>query len=393
MGCLKLEHSVFSTPLRVVHNDLKVSAKSYAGAYSYGYQGSEINQETHNNSNQYTTEFRQLDARFGRWFSVDPVFRPFISPYNSMDGNPIKLVDKFGDTPSVENFQKAFSIVSKTKWPKYYPPQLPGAPKTEQKGGMHWWLNYFGQHYSTPETDGYLNVAFTSVQINTAQKVFNDAANNYDERLWTSAVPSKRLNQLIAYINGAEAAGKQQFRLDCQLAAYLIQLIALKEELGTDKFNELYESQSKTLVRNTFKKKKDGTFNKKKPIQQEFQQLYYLFDETKFGGIDLPGHTTATTTFSIDEKKKGWDHLSGSSSITKALIKTPVEETDPAFIKEFIVKIGDNRFYANGLRAGNVGEDGKRTNVGTDGRENVFTREELEASGYYVDKVYEYTTD
>lgn len=66
-------------------------------SYRYGYQGSEINQETHNNSNQYTTEFRQLDARFGRWFSPDPAFLPHQSPYNSMDGNPINLTDVLGD--------------------------------------------------------------------------------------------------------------------------------------------------------------------------------------------------------------------------------------------------------------------------------------------------------
>ena len=73
--------------------------KSSAETYRYGYQGSEINTETHNNSNQYTTEFRQLDARFGRWFSPDPVFQEHQSPYNSMNGNPINLNDPNGDSP------------------------------------------------------------------------------------------------------------------------------------------------------------------------------------------------------------------------------------------------------------------------------------------------------
>ena len=71
--------------------------KSSAETYRYGYQGSEINTETHNNSNQYTTQFRQLDARFGRWFSTDPVFLPHQSPYNSMDGDPINGTDVYGD--------------------------------------------------------------------------------------------------------------------------------------------------------------------------------------------------------------------------------------------------------------------------------------------------------
>jgi RHS repeat-associated protein len=44
--------------------------------YRYGYQGSEMDNEVNGNGNSYTTEFRQLDPRLGRWMSVDPVFQP-----------------------------------------------------------------------------------------------------------------------------------------------------------------------------------------------------------------------------------------------------------------------------------------------------------------------------
>jgi hypothetical protein len=37
-----------------------------------------------------------LDARFGRWMSPDPLFMPWQSPYNSMDGDPINLIDPLG---------------------------------------------------------------------------------------------------------------------------------------------------------------------------------------------------------------------------------------------------------------------------------------------------------
>ncbi|MDC3220607.1 hypothetical protein OAT71_02215 [Flavobacteriales bacterium] len=43
-------------------------------AYRYGYQGSEKDDEIAGNGNSYTTFFRQLDPRLGRWFSPDPVF-------------------------------------------------------------------------------------------------------------------------------------------------------------------------------------------------------------------------------------------------------------------------------------------------------------------------------
>ena len=71
--------------------------KSTTDKYRYGYQGSEVNTEVDNGGgNQYTTEFRQLDARFGRWFSPDPVFQPHQSPYNSMDGDRINITDVYG---------------------------------------------------------------------------------------------------------------------------------------------------------------------------------------------------------------------------------------------------------------------------------------------------------
>jgi len=66
--------------------------------YRYGYQGSEKDNEVNSsNGTSYTTEFRQLDTRLGRWFSSDPVFQPWQSSYTSMDNNPINLTDVDGD--------------------------------------------------------------------------------------------------------------------------------------------------------------------------------------------------------------------------------------------------------------------------------------------------------
>lgn len=69
-------------------------------AYRYGYQGSEKDDEIAGNGNSYTTFFRQLDPRLGRWFSPDPVFQPWQSAYTSMDNNPINLNDVMGDMTS-----------------------------------------------------------------------------------------------------------------------------------------------------------------------------------------------------------------------------------------------------------------------------------------------------
>ena len=66
--------------------------------YRYGYQGSEKDDEVKGEGNSYTTEFRQLDPRIGRWLSIDPLAAefPWQSPYCSMDNSPIALNDVLG---------------------------------------------------------------------------------------------------------------------------------------------------------------------------------------------------------------------------------------------------------------------------------------------------------
>ncbi len=65
--------------------------------FRYGYQGSEMDNEVKGEGNSYTTFFRQLDPRLGRWLTVDPKCDPTSSPYVSMDNDPILLNDPLGD--------------------------------------------------------------------------------------------------------------------------------------------------------------------------------------------------------------------------------------------------------------------------------------------------------
>ena len=74
-----------------------MAGRGFSGSYRFGYQGSEKDNEVSGDGNSYTTEFRQLDPRLGRWFSVDPVFQPWQSPYTSMDNNPIGKTDRLGN--------------------------------------------------------------------------------------------------------------------------------------------------------------------------------------------------------------------------------------------------------------------------------------------------------
>lgn len=120
MGCLKLSYHnntkgsrTFSENfLKVVYKKNECAKKirlnyypygsllpgrhGQGGNYRYGYQGSEKDDEVKGEGNSYTTKFRQLDTRIGRWLSIDPKYDHSMSPYNSMDNNPIAYNDPFG---------------------------------------------------------------------------------------------------------------------------------------------------------------------------------------------------------------------------------------------------------------------------------------------------------
>ena len=65
--------------------------------YRYGYQGSEMDNEVRGSKGtSYTTHFRQLDPRIGRWLSIDPVNKVHESPYAWNTNNPLTFNDQNG---------------------------------------------------------------------------------------------------------------------------------------------------------------------------------------------------------------------------------------------------------------------------------------------------------
>lgn len=64
--------------------------------YRFRYNGMEEDLGGNLFGNTYSTMFRQLDARLGRWWSPDPVVHPWESPYAGMGNNPVSYTDPLG---------------------------------------------------------------------------------------------------------------------------------------------------------------------------------------------------------------------------------------------------------------------------------------------------------
>ncbi len=67
-----------------------------SSTYRYGFNGMERENSIKGEGNSYSTEYRQLDVRLGRWLTMDPIFHPSLSPYCSFDNNPTNLIDPYG---------------------------------------------------------------------------------------------------------------------------------------------------------------------------------------------------------------------------------------------------------------------------------------------------------
>ncbi len=109
MGCLKLTYRstlevvkpaqgfLFYFPTVIEIAALSSEEKTDAGIYRYGFNGMEKDDNIKGSGNSYTTHFRQLDPRLGRWLSIDPKMSAWESPYVSMGNTPIWASDPMGD--------------------------------------------------------------------------------------------------------------------------------------------------------------------------------------------------------------------------------------------------------------------------------------------------------
>lgn len=66
-----------------------------SSSYRYGFNGQEKEPETADGI--YSAEFWQYDSRLGRRWNIDPVVKPWRSPYDGFDNNPTNKVDPKGN--------------------------------------------------------------------------------------------------------------------------------------------------------------------------------------------------------------------------------------------------------------------------------------------------------
>jgi RHS repeat-associated protein len=76
---------------------IKERSKTFDDGYRYGFNGEEKDNEVSGEGSSYTTHYRQYDSRLGRWFSRDPSFILWQTPYASMNNFPIVFNDPLGD--------------------------------------------------------------------------------------------------------------------------------------------------------------------------------------------------------------------------------------------------------------------------------------------------------
>lgn len=145
-----------------------------SGSYRYGFNGMEKDNEVKGNGNSLDFGARMFDARLGRWLSLDPmqVKYPDLSPYNSVNNNPIFFVDPTGADyiAYLITIKKDGSTAVKVTqyWPSWDGP-LEGAAITIQYEG-------------SPGTQTYDFTNFGTLGYNNGQK--GGTGNNINQ-FWT----------------------------------------------------------------------------------------------------------------------------------------------------------------------------------------------------------------
>ena len=173
-------------------------------SYRYGYQGSEKDDESKGGGNSYVTHYRMLDPRLGRWLSLDPVFQPWQSPYSSMDNNPIRYNDVFGNV--VDPTSSGYEAAKKAATPIY---KKDGVTIDEKKSKKNGYESEFAKIFNEMDQNqdilvqfkdqsGYGSIAFTG-KTDDGKKIYEA---HWDPS-WTKEMGTSGLFEEAFHLNEA----------------------------------------------------------------------------------------------------------------------------------------------------------------------------------------------
>ena len=92
---------------------VELDGRTVSGGYRFGYQGSEKDDDVKGNGNSYTTEFRQLDPRLGRWLTIDALSEKYedLSPYAFALNSPLRFIDIDGKDVIIGKLNKSYDLI------------------------------------------------------------------------------------------------------------------------------------------------------------------------------------------------------------------------------------------------------------------------------------------
>jgi RHS repeat-associated protein len=118
--------------------------------YRFGFNGQEADNEVYGDKASYAFEFRNYDARLGRWWGIDPMWQkyPSLSPYTYCANNPLILTDQNGADWDPEVNETTMTITIRAT---YY---TTNEDKDKAQEGADLWNAQSGKYsYTTGEGD------------------------------------------------------------------------------------------------------------------------------------------------------------------------------------------------------------------------------------------------
>ncbi len=89
-------HSKYRPKSNPFGSSINTRSYSAGSGFRFGFNTQEKDKEIYNNNETYTATFWEYDGRLGRRWNVDPVVKPWISPFASIGNNPLVKNDIWG---------------------------------------------------------------------------------------------------------------------------------------------------------------------------------------------------------------------------------------------------------------------------------------------------------